>query len=68
MKACLGQLKEKEAEKRKVTVINAPDANSQAVAEMTVSLMLSLLRKLQMFAPYYSTFQVECEHGFSMQE
>lgn len=32
--------------KRKITVVNAPAANSQAVAELTISLMLNLLRKL----------------------
>lgn len=34
------------ARKRKIIVVNAPAANSQAVAELTIGLMLSLLRKL----------------------
>lgn len=32
------------ARKKKITVVNAPDANSLAVAEMTIGLMLVLLR------------------------
>ncbi|MEK7109861.1 MAG: NAD(P)-dependent oxidoreductase [Patescibacteria group bacterium] len=35
-----------EAKKRKITVINSPDSNSEAVAELTLGLILSLLRKL----------------------
>ncbi len=31
---------------RKIPVVNAPDANSQAVAELTIGLMLSLLRHI----------------------
>ena len=31
---------------RQITVVNAPDANSQAVAEMTIGLMLVLLRTI----------------------
>jgi len=34
------------AAKRLIIVVNAPDANSQAVAELTLGLMLALLRKL----------------------
>jgi len=33
--------------KKKIKVINAPDANSQSVAELTVGLMITLLRKLE---------------------
>ena len=36
----------KEAKKRKIIVINSPDSNSEAVAELTLGLILSLLRKL----------------------
>src|SRR3989338_11331357 len=32
------------ARKKKITLVNAPDANSQAVAEMTIGLMLVLFR------------------------
>lgn len=35
-----------EARKRKIVVVNAPAANAQAVAELTLGLMLTLLRKL----------------------
>jgi D-3-phosphoglycerate dehydrogenase len=34
------------AKPRKILVVNAPDANSQAVAEMTIGFILSLLRKI----------------------
>src|SRR3989338_6638699 len=33
---------------RKISVINSPDANSQAVAELTVSLIISILRKTEL--------------------
>lgn len=36
----------KTCRKEKITVVNAPDANSQAVAELTLGLLLSLLRKI----------------------
>lgn len=36
----------KTCRQRKITVINAPDANSQSVAELTITLIISLLRKL----------------------
>ena len=42
------------ARKRRIVVVNAPDANSQAVAELTVALMLSLLRKL---SPSFSSMK-----------
>lgn len=32
--------------KKKIAVVNAPDANSQAVAELTIGLMISLLRNI----------------------
>ncbi|MEK7597107.1 MAG: NAD(P)-dependent oxidoreductase [Patescibacteria group bacterium] len=35
-----------EAKKRKIIIINSPDSNSEAVAELTLGLILSLLRKL----------------------
>lgn len=35
-----------EAKKRKVLIINSPDSNSEAVAELVLGLILSLLRKL----------------------
>jgi len=35
-----------EAKKRKVTVVNSPDSNSESVMELTLGLILSLLRKL----------------------
>jgi len=41
-----------EAKKRKVTVINSPDSNSESVMELTLGLILSLLRKL---SPSYSS-------------
>lgn len=34
------------AKEKKIVVVNAPDANSQAVAELVLGLMLSLLRKI----------------------
>lgn len=34
------------AKSRKIIVVNAPDANSQAVAELTIGLILSLLRHI----------------------
>jgi len=34
------------AQNKHIIVVNAPDANSEAVAELTIGLMLSLLRKL----------------------
>ncbi len=33
-------------QKKKIIVVNAPDANSQAVAELTIGLMISLLRNI----------------------
>jgi D-3-phosphoglycerate dehydrogenase / 2-oxoglutarate reductase len=36
------------AKAKEIVVVNAPDANSQAVAEHTVGLMLSILRKYRM--------------------
>jgi len=36
----------KAAKKRKITTINSPESNSEAVAELTLALILSLLRKL----------------------
>lgn len=35
-----------EAKKRKIIVINSPESNSEAVTELTLGLLLSLLRKL----------------------
>ena len=35
-----------EAKKRKITVINSPDSNSESVMELTLGLIISLLRKL----------------------
>jgi D-3-phosphoglycerate dehydrogenase len=35
-----------EAKKRKIVVINSPDSNSESVMELTLGLILSLLRKL----------------------
>jgi len=35
-----------EAKKRKIAVINSPESNSESVTELTVGLILSLLRKL----------------------
>lgn len=35
-----------EAKKRKIAVINSPESNSEAVTELTIGLILSLLRKL----------------------
>lgn len=36
----------KEAKKRKIVVINSPESNSETVTELTLGLILSLLRKL----------------------
>lgn len=36
----------KEAKKRKITIVNSPDSNSEAVTELTLGLIFSLLRKL----------------------
>ena len=36
----------KEAKKRKIAIINSPESNTEAVAELTLGLILSLLRKL----------------------
>ncbi len=41
-----------EAKKRKIAVINSPDSNSESVMELTLGLILSLLRKL---SPSYSS-------------
>lgn len=41
-----------EAKKRKIVVINSPDSNSESVMELTLGLILSLLRKL---SPSYSS-------------
>lgn len=35
-----------EAKKRKIAIVNSPESNSEAVAELTIALILSLLRKL----------------------
>lgn len=35
-----------EAKKRKIAIVNSPESNSEAVAELTLGLILSLLRKL----------------------
>lgn len=35
-----------EAKKRKIVIINSPESNTEAVAELTLGLILSLLRKL----------------------
>lgn len=43
-----------EAKKRKIAVINSPESNSEAVAEFTLGLILSLLRKL---SPAYSSME-----------
>jgi D-3-phosphoglycerate dehydrogenase len=43
-----------EAKKRKIVVINSPESNSEAVTELTIGLILSLLRKLQ---PAYSSMR-----------
>lgn len=37
-----------EAKKRKIIIVNSPESNSGAVAELTIGLILSLLRKLQL--------------------
>ena len=37
-----------EAKKRKIAVINSPESNSEAVTELTIGLILSLLRKLSL--------------------
>jgi len=42
----LDNIEVKEAKKRKITVINSPESNSEAVTELTLGLLLSLLRKL----------------------
>ena len=36
-----------EAKKRKIFILNSPESNSEAVTELTLGLILSLLRKLQ---------------------
>lgn len=41
-----------EANKRKIVVVNSPDSNSESVMELTLGLILSLLRKL---SPSYSS-------------
>src|SRR3989344_836206 len=38
----------KEAKKRKIAIVNSPGSNSEAVAELTITLILSLLRKLSL--------------------
>lgn len=38
----------KEAKKRKIAIINSPESNSGAVSELTLGLILSLLRKLSL--------------------
>ena len=38
----------KEAKKRKIAIINSPESNTEAVAELTLALILSLLRKLSL--------------------
>jgi len=37
-----------EAKKRKIVIVNSPESNSEAVAELTLALILSLLRKLSL--------------------
>src|SRR3989338_4424282 len=37
-----------EAKKRKIAIVNSPGSNSEAVAELTITLILSLLRKLSL--------------------
>ena len=44
----LDNIEIKEAKKRKITVINSPESNSEAVAELTLALIISLLRKLSL--------------------
>jgi D-3-phosphoglycerate dehydrogenase len=41
----------KEAKKRKIAIINSPESNTEAVAEFTLILILSLLRKLSLAYP-----------------
>jgi len=43
-----------EVKKRKITVVNSPESNSEAVAEFTLGLILSLLRNL---SPAYSSMK-----------
>jgi D-3-phosphoglycerate dehydrogenase len=40
-----------ETQKRKIKVINSPESNSEAVTELTIGLILSLLRKLSLAYP-----------------
>ncbi|MBI5123428.1 hydroxyacid dehydrogenase [Candidatus Roizmanbacteria bacterium] len=44
----LDNIEVKEAKKRKITIVNSPGSNSEAVAELTLALILSLLRKLSL--------------------
>ena len=37
-----------ESKKRKITIVNSPESNSEAVTELAIGLILSLLRKLPM--------------------
>ncbi len=38
----------KEAKKRRIIIVNSPESNTEAVAELTLTLILSLLRKLSL--------------------
>ena len=44
----LDNIEIKEAKKRKIVIVNSPESNSEAVAELTLALILSLLRKLSL--------------------
>lgn len=44
----LDNIELKEAKKRKIMIVNSPESNSEAVAELTLALILSLLRKLSL--------------------
>jgi len=44
----LDNIEVKEAKKRKIAIVNSPGSNSEAVAELTLALILSLLRKLSL--------------------
>ncbi len=44
----LDNIELKEAKKRKIAIVNSPESNSEAVTELTLALILSLLRKLSL--------------------
>src|SRR3989338_6092886 len=44
----LDNIEVKEAKKRKIVIVNSPESNSEAVSELTLALILSLLRKLSL--------------------